>query len=227
VDSATFAILFLALVGVALICAALYALFAQPSSSLGKKRKQEMANGFQIAGGLLLGFALMGIFVAFVGLALGVTSTSLQVSRLLAGLIAGSALVVIGLMVQRWAKYFPGWIAWGILNSLMMASSGHLLNDSAIPVRRSLALAMAGLCFVTVLVTRRFTKAYKLHWAEKFALMAWIVAFALSANVERFAIPALTTGTFALVIAWWWHRSQSRRRRHQSIPRREPTANRP
>ena len=223
VDSATLAILFLALVG-----AALDALFAKPSSSLSKKRKQEMANGFQIAGGLLLGFALMGSFVAFAGITLGVTSsTKFQVSRLLAGLIAGSALVVIGLMVQRWAKYFAGWIAWGILNSLMMASSGHLLNDPAIPVGRSLALTMAGLCFVTVLATRRFTKAYKLNWAEKFALMAWIVAFALSANVERFSIPALTTGTFALVIAWWWHHSQSRRRAHRSIHRREPTADRP
>jgi hypothetical protein len=185
VDSAALAILVLALVGAALLCAALYALFAKPSSALGKKRKQEMANGFQIVGGLFLGFALMGMFVAFAGLALGVTSTSLQVSRLLAGLIAGSTLVVIGLMVQRWAKYVAGWIAWGILNSLMMASSGHLLNDSAIPVRRSLALTMAGLWFVTVLVTRRFTKPYKLHWAEKVALMAWIVAFALSANIER------------------------------------------
>jgi hypothetical protein len=227
-DSATLAILFLALVGAALVCAALYALFAKPSSSLGKKRKQEIANGFQIAGGLLLAFGLMGTFVAFAGISVGVTSsTKFQVSRLLAGLIAGSALVAIGLMVQRWAKYFAGLIAWGILNSLMMASSGHLLNDSAIPVRRSLALIMAGLCFVTVLVTRRFTKAYRLHWAEKLALMAWIVAFALSANIERYSVPALTTGTFALFVAWWWHGSQSRRRGHQSIHRREPTADRP
>jgi hypothetical protein len=213
---------------VALVYAALHALFAKPSSSLGKKRKQEMANGFQIAGGLLLGFALMGSFVAFAGITLGVaSSTKFQVSRLLAGLIAGSALVVIGLLVQRWAKYFAGWIAWGILNSLVMASSGHLLNDSAIPVGRSLALTMAGLCFVAVLATRRFTKEYKLHWAEKFALIARIVAFALSANIERFSIPALATGTFALVIAWCWHHSQSRRRGHQGIHRHSPTADGP
>jgi hypothetical protein len=103
-----------------------HALFAKPSTSQGKKRKQEVINGFQLAGGILLGFVLLGGLVGFAGIAFGATSTSLRVSQLFAGAIAVSALVVIGLMVQRWAKYFAGWIAWGILNSLMMASSGHL-----------------------------------------------------------------------------------------------------
>jgi hypothetical protein len=105
VNSAALAILVLALIGAGLIYAAVYALFGKPSTGQGKKRKQEVISGFQLAGGILL----------------------------------------------------------------MMASSGHLLNNPAIPVRRSFALTMAGLCFVTVFVTRRFTKSYKLHLAEKLA----------------------------------------------------------
>jgi hypothetical protein len=130
-------------------------------------------------------------------------------------------------MVQRWAKHFAGWIAWGILNSLIMASSGHLLNNPAIPIKRSLALTMAGLCFVTVLVTRQFTRTYKLHLAEKFALIAWIVGFALAVNVEQFSVPALAMGTFALVIVWLLHHSKSRRLTHRSIQRPEPTSDPP
>ena len=226
-NSATTALLILCLIAAALVSTAFYALFGNPSSSLGKKRQQEMINGFWIAGGILLGFVLMGSLVAFVGIAFGATYTSLHVSRLFAGAIAISALGVIGLLVQRWAKYFAGWIAWGFLNSLIMASSGHLLNDPTVPVKHSVALIMAALCFATVLVTRRFREAYQLHLAEKLALMAWIVGFALAANFERFSIPALATATFALAIAWWLHRSKSRRRSSRNVQKQETTSGPP
>jgi hypothetical protein len=224
VSSATLAILFLALVAAALACAALYALVGKPSTLQGKQRKQEVRSGFQLAAGILLGFVLMASFVGFAGIALGTTSGSSHLSRPAAGVIAISALVVIGLMVQRWAKYVAGWFAYSILSSLMMASSGHLLNNPAIPVERSLALTMAGMNLVTVLVTQRFTKAYKLHLAEKLALMVWIMGFALAANVERFGLPALATGTFALVLAWWVYRSRSRRASHHATQQHESTS---
>jgi hypothetical protein len=226
-NPATLAILFLILVGAALVYAALYALFAKPSTSQSKKRKQEVIKGFQLAGGFLLGFILMGSLVGFAGIAFGTTPSSLGVSRPFAAVIAVAGLVFIALMIQSWAKYFAGWLAWSILNALMMASSGHLLNNPEIPVRRSFALTMAGLCFVTVLTSQRFTRAYKLHMAEKLALMAWIVGFTVGANVERFSIPALAVGTFALVFVWWLHRSKSRRLTHNGIQRHEPTLDPP
>lgn len=226
-NAATLAALILALVGGALVSAALYALFGKPSTSRGKNRKQEVINGFQLAGGILLGCVLMGSFVSLAGIAFGTAPPSPVVSRPIAGIIAVASLTFIALMVQRWAKHFAGWIAWGILNSLIMASSGHLLNNPAIPIKRSLALTMAGLCFVTVLVTRQFTRTYKLHLAEKFALIAWIVGFALAVNVEQFSVPALAMGTFALVIVWLLHHSKSRRLTHRSIQRPEPTSDPP
>jgi hypothetical protein len=218
VNSAAAAILVLTLIGAALVCAALYALFGKPSTSRGKKRRQEVINGFQLAGGILLGLVLMSSLIAFTAAAFRATS---QGWRIFAGVTAVSELIVIGLMAQWWAKYFGGFIAWGILNSLIMASSGHLLNNPSIPVKRSLALIMAGLCLVSVLVTLRFTKAYKLHWTEKFALLSWIEGFAVAASIEQFSIPALVTGTFALVLAWLLNRSHVRRRGHH-IQRREP-----
>lgn len=211
---AVLAILFLVLVSVALVCVGFYALFGRPSSSHGKKRRQEVINGFQLAAGLLLGCALMGTLVFAVGYALGDIPTPHVGSRILAGVTAVSTLAVIALMVQRWAKHFAGWIAWGIYNSLFMASSGHLLNNPTVPVRRSFAYTMAALCFLTVVFSRRFTKNYTLNMGEKIALLLWIAGFGIGANAERVSIPALAVGTGALGIMWWLCRSRARHRRH-------------
>jgi hypothetical protein len=48
--SAAFAVLILALIGGALVYAALYAIFGRPSGHKGKKRKQEVVTGFRLAG---------------------------------------------------------------------------------------------------------------------------------------------------------------------------------
>ena len=214
--SAAIGIGILAAIFAALVCAALYAVFGKPTSHAGEKRKQEVVNGFRLAGGFLLGFVLMGILVGCAGIAFGI-APSARVSRPPAAAIAFSAFILISLMVQRWAKYFAGFIAWGVLNSLIMASNGHLLNNPAIPVRRLYALTMSALCLVSVFASQRFTKTYSLHVAEKVALMVWISAFTLAANAERFSIPALTVGTLALVVAWWSHRSKSRRHSEQQF----------
>jgi hypothetical protein len=49
----------LASIAAALVFAALYAIFAKPLTPGGKKRQQEVINGFQIAGGILLGWVLV------------------------------------------------------------------------------------------------------------------------------------------------------------------------
>jgi hypothetical protein len=147
----------------ALVVAAGYALFGNPHTDKGKKRKQEVVNGFRLTGGFLLGFVLMGTLVVGAGVAFFGLQASRLSSKPLAFDLALLSLACIALMVQRWAKYFPGWIGYGVLNGLLVASSGHLVNNPAIPVRRSLALAMTGLCFVSALVCLRFTEAYRLN----------------------------------------------------------------
>src|SRR5690348_8824780 len=108
-------VLILVSIGVALICAALYGLFGIPSSDKGKKRKQEVINGFRLAGGILLGAALMGCLVFGAATAFGsAEGTGLTpLGRLGASAAALLSLFLITITVQRWAKYFAGWIVSG------------------------------------------------------------------------------------------------------------------
>jgi hypothetical protein len=124
---------------------------------------------------------LLGSLVGFAGIALG-TNASDDVPRPVAALIAASAFVLIAVMIQRWARYFAGWIGYGVLNGLLMASTGHILNNPAILVKRSYALEMTGLIIVSVLSCLRFTEGYELHVIGKLALLTWLLAFTVSAS---------------------------------------------
>jgi hypothetical protein len=226
VNSATAAVIILLSIGAALICAAFYGLFARPSGHKGQKRQQEVVNGFRLAGGILLGTALLGCLVVGAGEAFG-TMHGTRFSGLGkpgAFVVALVSLALITAIVQRWAKYFAGFIVWGVFNSLIMASSGHLLNNPAIPVTRPLALTMGALCLVTVLASVRFTKSYKLSVVDKLALITWILAFTWAANSERFVILAMSIGSSALVLAWCLHRFKIYRRSHGAAHTNKPQA---
>lgn len=213
--SAAIALLILGLVAAALLFAAVYAFAARPSSREGKRRKQQVVNGFRLAGGILLGIILMGGLVAGALIALGRVPDS-RLSAPVASVVATVSFLGIALTVQRWAKYFAGWIAWGVLNSLIMASTGHLLNNPSVPVSRTYALAFGALCLSSVLPSARFADGRKLALIDKVALLAWILAFTASVAFERATIPIMGGGVVALAIAWWLDR-----RRHDGS-RSEP-----
>jgi hypothetical protein len=168
------AVFVLVAVATALLCAGLYALFGKPSSREGEERKRHIVNGFRLGGGILLGFVLVGTFVAAIGVGFFGNPARFS-SKPLAFVLAAISLTLIGVMVQRWAKYLGGWIGYGALNGLLMASSGHLVNNPAIPIRRSLALMMAGVAILTALVCLRFTEDYELNVVDKIALIGWVV----------------------------------------------------
>lgn len=205
--------LILASIGVALVCAAFYALFGRPSSDKGKKHKQEVISGFRLAGGILLGMALMGLLVFGAATAFGSTEGTdiTPVRRLGAPAAALLSLFLITITVQRWAKYFAGWIVWGVLNALITASTGHLLSNPSIPSSRRGALALAGLFSIQVLATIRFRKEYKLHLSEKAALIIWILAFTWAAVGTGFEILAMSIASAALAAAWWYQRGERHR----------------
>jgi hypothetical protein len=211
-------ILILALIGAALVCAALYGLLGKPSSHEGKKRKQEVVNGFRLAGGILLGMVLMGCLVIGAGEAFGtVQGTRLSaIGKLGAFAVALVSLGLIITMVKWWAKYFAGWMAGGVVNAGIMASSGHLVNNPAIPLSRTYALVMVGLFSIQVLTTKRFTKSYKLYLGEKTALILWVLAFTWAANMPRFAIRSMSIASAALTAACWYHRRKRQRHPHIS-----------
>ena len=220
VTSATAAMIVLVLISAAVVCAALYGLFGKPSSHKGKKRQQEIINGFRLAGGVLLGFFLMtalvfGAEIAFFG-------GSPRVSRPVAGLIAVVAFASMALMVQRWANYFAGFVVWGVYNSIIVAMIGHQPSNPSISVSRFYALATGAIYLVSVLPTLRFTKAYTLRLADKMALMAWVLAFTGVVLFPRASLAIMAVGAAALVVAWWLYYSGQRRHSHTAL-KHDPT----
>jgi hypothetical protein len=160
-NSARAAAFFLIVITIALACTALYAIFGRPTSRAGKARKQQVVSGFQLAGGVLLGFALMTALVGSTSVAFGELHHS-RLSRPTALGIALVSLAIIFSMIQRWAKYFAGWIGYSVLNRLLMLSSGHLVNNPSISVPRWWSLFAIALALISAVTCLRFSGMYKL-----------------------------------------------------------------
>jgi hypothetical protein len=219
--SSIFAVTILLLVAGILTFVGLYAVYGTPTTVSGKERQRHVSNGFRSAGGILLGFVLLGTFVMAIGV--GVFGNPGRVSsKPVALLLAAVSLTLIGLLVQRWAKILGGWIGYGALNGLLMASSGHLVNNPAIPIRRSLALMMTGVAIASALACLRFTEDYELNVADKTAVIGWVVLFALGVNVDKYGLPAMTLGGIGLVLAWLYYRLLNRPARHRRAYGRNP-----
>ena len=105
---------------------------------------------------------------------------------------------------------------WGVLNALLMVSTGHLLNNPSVSVPRSVALIMAGLMVITVVASIRFRRGYRLNLVDRAALLFWVLAFAIGANTERYMLVAVGLGCAGLVLAYLYHR---RSRGHSRLTR--------
>jgi hypothetical protein len=215
-------VLILSGVVAAVVFAAAYAIFAMPRSRTGRKRQQEVINGFRLTGGILLGFLLMSMLVVGTGVALFGLQSSRLSSKPLALTLAVVAFGSIALMVQRWAKYFAGWIGYGVLNGLIMISSGHLVNNPAVRVSRPLAVTMTVLTLLSALVCLRFTENYEVNGADKLALLGWILAFTVAANAEKYGLVAFGISCAGLVAAYLYNRShrhaKRKHRREVALP---------
>jgi hypothetical protein len=206
VTPAVIATMTLAVLTLALGAAALYASFGHPTSHAGKKRKQQVVSGFRLAGGVLLGIFLM--VCAVYGANFAVFGGSPRISRPVAAMVAVAAFGIIAVMAQRWAKYFAGWVIWGVYNSITVATSGHAMNNPAVSVSRPYALATGAVYLISVLPTIRFTKQYTLNVTDKVALMVWILAFTGAALFPKASLEILSAGSAALAVAWWLGRSE-------------------
>lgn len=216
-STATIATLILAAVALAVLFAAAYAMFGRPHSPESKKRQRQVVSGFAIAGGILLGALLVACLIIGIGIAFFGIESSRVTSKAMALVLAAASFALIAFFVQSWAKYFAGWMAWSVLNALIMASSGHMLNNPSVPVARSVALTMAALMLITTVASARFRKGYKLNAVDKTALLLWVLSFAIGANTEHYMLAAITVGCAGLVFASAYHRKAHRRsRRNQT-----------
>lgn len=175
-----------------------YALIGKPTSSDGKKRKRQIISGFSLGGGIVLGILLFAILVASIDAVFFGAQSGLQ-SKPLAIFLGCMSLGIIALTVHRWGKYLAGWIGYGILPALIASSSGF---SHGRPISRSYALSCAGLSMVTVAASIRFTEKYTLNRVEKFALIMFVVVFAIGVHAERYTLPAFLFGCIGLVLAW-------------------------
>ena len=212
-STASIALVFLGAVALAVLLAAGYAVFGKPRSSKSKERHRQVVSGFAIAGGVLLGAFLVACLVFGIGVAFfGLESSRIIPSKTVAFLIAAASFGLIALLVQRWAKYFAGWMAFSVGNALRMASSGHMINNPSVPVPRTVALTMAALMLITVGASLRFKKEYTLTPVDKAALLLWVLAFAIGATTERYMLGSVSVGCAGLVLAAAYHCYGHRRR---------------
>lgn len=200
-------ILFLACIATGLLGAAAYAVFGRPSSRAGKRRKKQVVNGFRLAGGALLGMFLMTGFVWGTAIAFGRVHAG-GVSPPAAAVLAAAAFLAIALTAQRWAKYFVGFVVFGVLNSLTMAATGHFLNKPSMPVSRAVSLTVAAVYLLTVLSTMRFAGGIRLTMLDKAALLWWLLAFTGAVLFPDAMIPMMTVGVIPLALTWWLSRSK-------------------
>jgi|SRR5579864_2868620 len=217
------AVVVLALVAAALLCAGLYALIGKPSTHEGKKRKQHIVNGFQLGGGIVLGTILMGSFVACSQIALGIVQSS-RLSRVAVFVVALTSFALIFSLIKLWAKHFAGWVGYSVLNGLLMISSGHLVNNPSVLVPRWWSISVTVLAFVSALVCVRFTKTNLLNRVDQAALMFWVLAFTLAVDVEsthaayrqQFGLAAMFFGCLGLVMAWFYGRTLRNHKRRRT-----------
>jgi hypothetical protein len=211
---AVIAVVTLILVATALVGAGLYAMFGKPTSHDGKQRKQHVIHGFQLGGGIVLGIILMGSLVAFSQIAFGIVESG-RLSRTMALFIALASLLLIFSMIRHWAKHFAGWVGYSVLNGLLVAATGHLVNNPSILDPRWWSISATVLMFTSALVSVRFVKNYTLNAFDKTALMTWLLAFTFAVDVESahasyhepLSLGAMFVGTLALVAALWYHRA--------------------
>ena len=195
--SAILALSLLLLIAAGLVFSALYVIFGQPTTHVGKKRKKQMMNGFQLGGGIVLGIVLFGTLEASIAVAFFGAETRSSKPLVLA--LGAVSVALIALTVQRWGKYLGGWVGYSIFPALLAANSGHY-HGQAIP--RSVALTYVAVAALTVVASFRFTEDYALNAVEKTALVVCVLAFAVSVNVKRYEMPILFVGSVGLALAW-------------------------
>lgn len=150
----------------------------------------DVQNGFRRAGWILL-FFFWGI-LALTGLACALAEST-RFPPLAGWLMLVLAMVIAIVTMDRWAKVLPGLFGYGVLNGLIMATTGHLVNDSSIRVARGTAVAMTLLGLASAILANTIASR-KLTIFDRVAL-----AGVVSSLLAGIAIPSLTIVSFCLM----------------------------
>lgn len=112
--------------------------------------------------------------------------------------------------VDRWAKIFPGLLAYGLLGSVLSLVDGHAVNHPEVSVSRLDGVAMIVFFTVAAVLSFTFTKR-KLRVADRVALFAFLVCFFWQAVAPSLRWVVLGVGFCFLVFAWLYDHFQQLR----------------
>lgn len=156
----------------------------------------QVASGFRLAGLIVLA-CVAGILFAWGGL---VVSREAAGSLLMGWVAIAIAFVILVLNLQGWAKMLPGFLVLAAFNAVIMAASGHVLNNPSAQVSRSMALGSAIAFAVAAVVSAQFDSR-RLSLLDRVVLVAYI-GFILLGLVSGRVLVSFSLGTVVLAVPW-------------------------
>ena len=148
----------------------------------GPSVKDQVVNGLRLTGLVVLA-CVAGILFVW---------GTLVVSHEAAGsVVMGWVALAIGFLVlvlnlNGWARMLPGFLFLAALNALVMAASGHMLNNPSAQVSRSMALGSAIALAVAAVISAQF-HGKRLSSLDRVVLVAY-VGFILLGLVSQWVL---------------------------------------
>jgi hypothetical protein len=158
---------------------------------------RQVKGGFRLAGGGLLAFAW---FVLALG-GLGIARSQSPHRPAVGWALLAVAAVIFFLTMDRWARFFPGVLVWGILGGIVTTVSGHVVNHPEVAVPRWEGAVMTLLIATGAFASQRFEKR-RLRPPDRIALVAFAFCFFWQVEDFKLMLPGLTIGIVSLAAAW-------------------------
>lgn len=168
-----------------------------------KSRKEQLISGFRIAALGISGFVVFGLLLWSAGVVFG----RLEGPKGPAWMALLVAVGVTAYTVDRWRKALPGLLLLGAFNALVMASSGHMINNPKIAVPREVSISAALLLVTSSILSAHFYDK-PLRLVDRAALLSF-VGFTLFGMLSDFVVTSLLLGALVLFVGYAnnkiWH----------------------
>jgi hypothetical protein len=165
----------------------------------------QVKGGFRLAGAWLLAFAWFVLAFSGLGIALSQSPHRPAVGW---ALLAAAAIIFL-LTMDRWARFFPGVLACGVLGGIVTTVSGHVVNHPEVAVPRWEGAIMT-LLIATGAVTSHSFEKRRLRPSDRIALLVFAFCFFGQVVNSKVMLPALAIGTASLVGAEVYSRLRRR-----------------
>lgn len=150
---------------------------------------------------------MLWLMMVFAGLAS--TTTKSQIPFFVGWILLAVALLISYLTMQQWIKALPGLLGYGVLNGIIMMSTGHLVNNSSHPVPLSESTVMTifaagSAVFASKIASRQLTRV------DRAALVGVVLSVLLGIANDNYTVWCFVCVFGLLGIAANWHRVERR-----------------